>query len=62
MRIMFVDMQREAIAGRSLDTLLSDGIRLSYDKHMDGSAYIGLSQFGTTGLINNPNVAKVIFA
>ena len=35
LRIMFVDMQKANFIGRSLDQLLQDGVRLSYDKHMD---------------------------
>lgn len=56
MRIMFVDMQRSAITGRSLDQMYTDGIRLAYDKHMDQNVYIGMPRYNTTGLLNNPNV------
>jgi hypothetical protein len=56
MRIMFVDMQRQQVTGRSLDQLLTDGIRLNYDKHMEQNVYMGIGRFGTTGLLNNPNV------
>ena len=56
MRIKFVDMMRSTITGRSLDKLLSDGVRLSYDKHMDENVYTGMTQYGSTGLINNPNI------
>lgn len=56
MRIMFVDMQKENITGRSLDDLLKRGIRLSYDKHLNQNCYMGMPEFGTTGLLNNPNV------
>ncbi|GHV35102.1 hypothetical protein FACS1894187_07080 [Synergistales bacterium] len=56
MRIMFVDMQRQQVTGRSLDQLLTDGIRLNYDKHMDANVYVGIAAYGTTGLLNNPNV------
>lgn len=56
MRIGFVDMMRAQITGRSLDKLLSDGVRLTYDKHMDENVYKGLSQYGSSGLVNNPNV------
>ena len=56
MRIMFVDMQRSNITGRSLDRMLTDGIRLSYDKHMDANTYIGMSKYGTYGILNNPRV------
>lgn len=54
MRIMFVDMQRSSLIGRSLDQLLTDGVRMSYDKHMEQNVYIGLEEYGTTGLVNYP--------
>lgn len=56
LRVPFIDMQRQQITGKSLDALLSDGVRLSYDKHMDANVYVGLDRYGTTGLLNNPNV------
>lgn len=56
MRIMFVDMQRSSITSRSLDQMLTDGIRLAYDKHMDGNAYTGIARYGTAGILNNANV------
>ena len=56
MRIKFVDMMRSQITGRSLDKLLSDGVRLVYDKHMDENVYKGMSQYGSSGLVNNANV------
>lgn len=56
MRIQFVDMMRAQVTGRSLDKLLTDGVRLVYDKHMDANVYQGLSQYGSSGLINNPNI------
>jgi hypothetical protein len=62
LRVPFVDMQRQQITGKSLDALLTDGIRLTYDKHMDANAYIGLSDYGTTGLINNPNITAASVA
>ena len=36
LRVMFQDMQRANFIGRSIDQLLQDGLRLTYDKHMDG--------------------------
>lgn len=56
MRIMWVDMQREKLTGRSLESILRDGIRMAYDKHMDVNVYAGIKKYGSTGLINNPNV------
>ena len=55
--IKWVDVQRGNATGRNLDRYLSEGVRLVYDKHMDANTYIGFSAYGTTGLINNPNVA-----
>lgn len=56
MRIMFVDMQRGNMTGRSYESILRDGIRMTYDKHMDANAYVGIKKYGSTGLVNNPNV------
>lgn len=56
LRIPFVDMQRQQVTGRSLEQLLNEGLRLNYDKHMETNVYLGLEEYGTTGLINNPNV------
>lgn len=56
MRIMFVDMQRGNMTGRSYESILRDGIRMTYDKHMDTNTYVGIKKYGSTGLINNPNV------
>lgn len=62
LRVMFVDMQRANYIGRSLDQLLQDGMRMSYDKHMDANVYIGLSEYGTTGLVNNPDAVETTVA
>ena len=56
-RIQWVDVQRENATGRNLDTLLRDGVRLAYDKHMDANVYVGFTAIGTTGLVNNASVA-----
>ena len=55
-RIFWVDMQRGNMTGRNLDTLLRDGLRMTYDKHMDENAYVGFARYGTTGLVNNADV------
>ena len=62
LRIMFVDMQKANFIGRSLDQLLQDGVRLSYDKHMDANVYVGLSNYNTTGLVNNPDATETTVA
>lgn len=59
MRISFVDMQRSGFIGRSLDQMLTQGIRMTYDKHLDANVYVGLDDFGTTGLLNNPDAVSV---
>lgn len=55
LRVMFQDMQRANFIGRSIDQLLQDGVRMSFDKHQDENIYVGLEEYGTTGLINNPD-------
>lgn len=64
MRLSFVDMQRSGFIGRSLDQMLTQGVRMAYDKHLDVNTYMGLEELGTTGLLNHPdamcsNVAAV---
>lgn len=55
-RVFWIDMQKGNMTGRNIDTLLRDGLRMAYDKHMDENVYAGFSKYGTTGLINNPDV------
>ena len=57
-RVMWVDMQKGNVTGRNLDTLLRDGVRMTYDKHMDENAYVGLADYGTTGLVNNGHAPR----
>lgn len=54
LRINEFDAERAQITGRSLDSLLTSGVRLAYEKHMDQNVFKGVN--GTTGLLNNPNV------
>lgn len=58
LRVMFQDMQRANFIGRSLDQMLQDGVRLAYDKHLDQSVYMGLSEYNTTGLVNNADAVE----
>lgn len=58
LRVSFQDMQRANMIGRSLDQLLTDGMRMAYDKHMDRNVYMGMSEYDTTGLVNNPDVVE----
>lgn len=54
-RVMWVDMQKGNMTGRNIDSLLRDGLRMTYDKHMDENAYVGFAKYNTTGLLNNPD-------
>ena len=58
LRVMWVDMQKAGFIGRSLDQLLQDGMRMAYDKHMDQNVYTGMEEYGSTGLVNNPDVTE----
>lgn len=62
LRVMWVDMQKANYVGRSLDKLLQDGMRMAYDKHMDQNVYVGMTQYGSTGLLNNPDVTETTVA
>lgn len=55
-RVMWIDMQRGNMTGRNMDTLLRDGLRLAYDKHLEENAYVGFARYETTGLVNNQDV------
>ena len=58
LRVMFLDMQRANFIGRSIDQLLQDGVRTTFDKHQDQNIYAGMDEYGTTGLINNPDATE----
>lgn len=58
LRVMFQDMQRANYIGRSLDQMLTDGVRMTYDKHMDQNVYTGMEAYGTTGLVNNADAVE----
>lgn len=62
LRVMFVDMAKSNFIGRSLDQLLSQGVRLAYDKHMDANVYVGMEEYGTTGLVNDPDAVETTAA
>lgn len=55
-RVMWADMQKGNMTGRNMDSLLRDGLRMTYDKHMEANVYTGFARYETTGLINNENV------
>lgn len=62
LRVMWQDMQRANYIGRSLDNLLQDGVRMAYDKHMDQNTYVGITEYATTGLVNNPSATETTAA
>ena len=51
-------MQRANFIGLSIDQLLQDGVRMAFDKHQDQNIYTGLSEYGTTGIINSPDATE----
>ncbi len=55
-RVMWIDMQRGNMTGRNIDSLLCDGLRMTYDKHMEENAYTGFTAYDTHGLLNHPDV------
>jgi len=52
----FVNNQLVLQTGRSLEEIFDKGIRLTYNKALDNSVYFGFKDYGSTGLVNNPNV------
>lgn len=56
MRILWIDIQRSKITGRSLEQMAVDGIRAAYDKHMDRNTYLGFDSYKQYGLLNQPSV------
>ena len=57
MQVKFLDVQRGAVTGRSLEQIYDQGIRLDHDKFLDLNVYQGFTAYGTTGLVNDPNVS-----
>lgn len=55
-RVFWIDQMRGNMTGRNMDTLLRDGVRMTYDKHMDENVYVGFVAYGSTGLLNNADV------
>ena len=55
-KVPYFDEQKMSQVGRSLDAIFNDGLRLNFDKTLDQNTYLGFSDYGTTGLLNNANV------
>lgn len=56
LRVPFVDQEKWAMVGQSLQETLKDGLQISWDKMIEQNTYLGFSDYGTYGLLNNPNV------
>ena len=57
MHVPFIDQAKLKQIGRNLEDLLDKGIKLNYNKTLDLNAYMGFAEAGTTGLLNDPQVA-----
>ncbi|WP_061317449.1 DUF2184 domain-containing protein [Clostridium botulinum] len=57
LKIPFIDQQKMQSIGRSLDSILDDGIRLNYNKTIDYITYKGVEEEDVYGLVNNSSVA-----
>ena len=62
MSIKIQDQLRGAVTSRSIEDMYNTGIRLDYDKYMDINTYKGQSAYGTTGLLNDPNIVAASVA
>ena len=62
MSIKIQDQLRGAVTGRSIEQMYDDGIRLDYDKYMDINTYLGQQAYGTTGLLNSPDITPASVA
>lgn len=56
LKIPFIDQQKMKGIGRSLDSILDNGIRLNYNKSIDLIVYKGVEEEKVYGLVNDPNV------
>ncbi|MBQ6721366.1 MAG: DUF2184 domain-containing protein [Clostridia bacterium] len=57
----FSTMEREKMeqVGRDPETFLNKGIRLHCDKLIDRNVYQGFEKMNSTGLVNNPAIARI---
>lgn len=60
MKIPFVDAQKYATIGRSIDAILDKGIRLNHNKTIDQLVYGGFSSVGISGIVNDSNVVRTV--
>lgn len=59
MSVKIQDQLRGAVTGRSIEQVYETGIRLDFDKYMDINTYTGQASYGTTGLLNSPDITAV---
>ncbi len=52
-QVDYIDQALLRQVGRSLESLLNDGVRLGWQKWLDNLVYIGITAEGITGLVNN---------
>lgn len=58
MSVKLIDLKYDAVTGRNIEEMLSDGVRLYYSKFLDQAVYKGFEENGTTGLLNDAEVVS----
>lgn len=56
--IPYVVREKMMQIARNLEDALNRGLHLFYDKSVDKSVYTGLTRYGSTGLLNRPEVTR----
>lgn len=56
LKVPFIDQQKMQGIGRSLDSILDNGIKLNYNKSLDYIVYRGFEEQKVYGLVNNPEI------
>jgi hypothetical protein len=59
-RMTFINMFKAQNLSVSIENLLHEGVEINYNKTLDQNAYLGFSNFQTTGLVNNPAVSSAL--
>ena len=59
MAISVMDREKMMGIGRDPETFLNKGIRLHCDKLIDRNCYQGFEKVNSTGLVNNPAIARI---
>jgi len=59
-KVPFLDQARMTQVGRSLENILTNGLRKNYDKTLDQNVYLGFPNVGTFGIVNNPGVTQTV--